>query len=149
MNMNILTIIKKEKTETLVVDYMKKDIKTNNIELLDFYENILTTNVSDKIIISGIHSESNNKKILEYDTLTLHLREKRQNIPGQIFSMIPHSNGVVCSYLTNNPLSVNLIKINVESEANKMRLWFVSRAPDYTTVDAPDVLLIHIATQVI
>ena len=46
--MNILTIIKRKKTETLVVDYMKKDIKTNNIELLDFYENILTTNVSDK-----------------------------------------------------------------------------------------------------
>ena len=47
----------KRKTETLVVDYMKKDIKTNNIELLDFYENILTINVSDKIIISGTHSE--------------------------------------------------------------------------------------------
>ena len=110
---------KKEKTETLVVDYMKKDINSNNIELLDFYENILTTSVSDKIIISGTHSESNNKKILEYDTLTLHLREKRQNIPGQIFSMIPHNNGVVCSYLTNNPLSVNLIKINVESRSQQ------------------------------
>ena len=59
---------------------MKKDIKTNNIELIDFYENILTTNVSDKIIISGIHSESNNKKILEYDTLTLHLgKETKYN----------------------------------------------------------------------
>lgn len=118
----------KEKAEVVLADYKMKSNKLVNIVGLDTYENIISTAVSNKIILSAMDSETNNKKILEINSTFNTLEEKRQNLPGQVFSLVPMNNSVIIAYLTNNPININLVRLNISTPQT---------GPEQDTVCAP------------